>query len=74
MTVPRDQIVNRLREAGYRFHRKADRVEFYRRPGDIRRVSIPRRDLIPEPIACAILHQAGLTHEQIAQFLKDAVC
>ena len=73
ISVPREQVRERLLRAGFTFKRSADRVEIYRQKGTIRRVALPRRDLIPEVSVRIILSQAGLSPADIDDFLKHAV-
>jgi predicted RNA binding protein YcfA (HicA-like mRNA interferase family) len=69
MNVPREQVIARLREAGWRFKRQADRVEIYKKPNEAQRVDVPRRDLLPRAIVAHILRQGGLSPAEIEQFL-----
>ena len=68
VAVPRDQVVRRLREAGFSFKRRARHVELYRRGTE--RVPLPLRNSIPERLARTILHQAGIAPPDIERFLK----
>lgn len=71
--VPTPQLVQRLRDAGYRFKRQADRVQIYKESGSTRRVNVPRRDFVTDNDARAILRNAGLTDGQVEKFLEDVV-
>jgi hypothetical protein len=55
---------------GYSFHRQADRVSIFRKGVD--RISIPRRDVIPEDQAKAILLQCGLPGTEVQAFIQAA--
>ena len=69
----KDQIVRRLREAGFTHARQCDRVDFWRKPGTTLIVNIPRRDLLTEAQCITLLSQAGLSRPQIEDFLRVAV-
>jgi predicted RNA binding protein YcfA (HicA-like mRNA interferase family) len=71
--ISREQVIARIKEAGWRFKRQGERTDLYKRSNSAQRVPVPRRDLLPALSVKAILRQAGLTPEQIAQFLQDAV-
>ncbi len=65
--VSATHLRNRIRDAGYAFHRQADRVAFHRK--GVVQVAIPRRDFVPEAQARSILQQAGLSEEDVRSFL-----
>jgi len=71
LRITREQVVARLREANYHFERRADRVEIYK--NGVQRVGVPRRDQLPELSVRTILHQAGLTADQVERFLVACV-
>jgi hypothetical protein len=73
MNITREQVRNRLLQAGWHFKRQAEKVDLYRKPGSALRVALPRRDLLPEVSVRTILAQAGLTQADIEQFLRQAV-
>jgi hypothetical protein len=73
MKIPREQAVARLREAGFSYKRRADRVEIYRQRGTGKIVNVSLRDLFDETYTRTVLHQAGLTPAQIEDFLLAAV-
>lgn len=58
-------FVEKLRELGYEFLSQKDRVDLYKRPGDIRYASIRRRDLISETEVRSTLRQAGQSEQLI---------
>lgn len=66
----REQLCNRLREAGFRFKRQADRTMLWRRGVD--RIFVPRRNDISDEATRSILRQAGLTEPEIEAFLRAA--
>lgn len=71
MTVA--EVRNRLRDAEFKFHRQADRVDFYKRRGSTLRVAVPRCDRVPASRARLILLDAGLTQADVAEFLQHCV-
>lgn len=71
--ISREQVVRRVREAKWKFSDQSGRVEIYKRDGGTQRMDIPRRDYLPESLVRIVLKQAGLSRDQIEQFLKDAV-
>ena len=73
MTISRQQVVNRIRDEGFKYHDKRKRVELYRKKGTQEYVVIPLRDLLPETSVRIILSQAGLKTEQIDEFIASAV-
>ena len=73
MRIPREQVIARVREAGFTFQKQGSRVEIFRQPGTKQRVDLPRRDLYEEKLVRVVLSQAGLTHQQIEGFLKAAI-
>lgn len=73
--IPRAQIIGRLRDANYTFDRPGKHTEIYRRRGDTSDyVPIPktRKKFTPEE-ASLILRQAGLTPDEIEDFLRVCV-
>lgn len=73
MKIPCEQVVNRLREANFTHKRQAPNVDLWRQKGTQKRVSVPRRDLLEEGIVKVILHQAGLTDDEILAFIVAAI-
>ena len=73
MTISREQVVNRIGDAGFKYHSETKRVELYRKKGTQDYVVIPLRDLLPETLVRVILSQAGLTPRQVDEFVADAV-
>lgn len=71
--VPREQVINRLRVARYRFKKRGPRVEIYRQQGTGQRVNVTLRDLIDEKHVKIILGQAGLSQRQVEDFLAHCV-
>ena len=73
MTISREQVVNRIGDAGFKYHSETKRVELYRKKGTQDYVVVPRHDLLPETSVRIILRQAGLEPEQIEEFIKGAI-
>ena len=71
--VSRRQIINRIREAGWCFKRKAKMVEIWMIRGTPRRMNLPTKNSFPVSAVGAILSQAGLNAEEIEAFLKESI-
>jgi hypothetical protein len=69
--IPKEHLVNKIRMLGYRFQRKTDRVELYRHPVTMHRLAIPAKDSLDPDFVRATLYQAGMTKEQIEQFVGE---
>lgn len=69
--VSRDQVVNCVREAGWKYSTASKRVEIYKR--GTRRMDLVIRDLYPESLVRVVLKQAGLTKDQVERFLLASV-
>ena len=61
-----------LRNRNWTFQRKGKRNEIYRLRGEPDRINLPINNLLPEVTVRIVLGQAGLTAEEVEQFLKDA--
>lgn len=72
MTISREQVINRLREAGWSFKRQASRVEIYKKKGSAQRLSVAHRKQLELPYVRIVLQQAGLTKHQIERFIAGA--
>ena len=72
MAIPREEVINRLRRAGFTFNRRAPRVELWRKKGAVIFVDVPLRDFLSETSVRAILFQAKLTVAEVNEFLKAA--
>lgn len=70
--VSRDQIIARLRLAGFKFSTQTGRVEIWR-ASTKQRIDVQKRDRFPEIQARLVLKQAGLTKAEIDAFLKECV-
>lgn len=69
--ITRTQLLNKLRELGYTFSRKAKRVEVYRRPTDYHRVMISPGKQFSEAEIGITLTQCGCTKDEILRFIRD---
>lgn len=72
--IKREHFVNRIRLAGFTFVRQVDRVDLWRQRGSEKRITVPRRDLIPETHVIAALYQCGLSKEEVEKFIAAARC
>lgn len=72
MAVRREHVINRLRELGYRFKKRGDRVEIYKRKGSTDYASVRRRDLLDESEARSILRMAGIDAVEIDRFIDTS--
>lgn len=66
--IKREQLINKLRELGYKYKRQSDRVEIYAR--GTQRVLLPRRDLIPVALAQILVRQAGASESDALAFIR----
>jgi len=71
--ISREQIYRRLRDAGWKFKRRAKRVEIWKKPGEPQRLAVPLCDDYEESLARIVLSQAGLTPTQVNDFITAAV-
>ena len=67
--VRKEVFVNKLRELGYSFKEQKKRIDLYRRNNPVHYVSIPRCDLLSEAFVQSALRQAGLTEDEIQEFI-----
>ena len=73
MKVSRAQVLARLRDAGWGFHRRAKRVEIWKKHGSPDRITLPLNDML-DPIFCrAILREVGLRPHQIESFIAACI-
>lgn len=73
MKVSRAQVMARLRDAGWGFHRRAKRVEIWKKRGSPDRITLPTNDLLDAALCRAILHEAGLRPHQIESFIGACI-
>jgi hypothetical protein len=71
--ISRDQVIKRLRAAGYSFKRKGKKNEIYRQSGSGQRVNLATRKKLEVDYVRIVLTQAGLTREEIDKFVAAAV-
>lgn len=69
--IPHDALVNALRSLKFRFKRQADRVEIYKQSGTTKRVQLRRHDWHDETAARVILKQAGMSAQEIDDFVAS---
>jgi len=69
--IAKQRFINRIRQLGYSFNRKADRVEIYRRPTPMHFISVPRRNQLDEDWVRHALRQAGEAPNAIERFIAD---
>lgn len=70
--ISRDQVINRIREAGWVFSDQTKRVEIWKLKGKPDRIVIAKRDKFPLEFVRIILKQAGLKPNQTEDFIKAA--
>lgn len=71
--ISRQQLVARLKEAGFHFSRKTDRSVIYKRRNSPDRVNTRNKKSFSEADVRSTLSQAGLAREQIDAFLRHVV-
>lgn len=67
--IPRERLINKLRELGFTFDRQADRVELYKKKGDTQRVTVRRKDCLAEETVKQTLAQCGMSAADILSFM-----
>ena len=68
--VNKRQLVNCLRQRGYTFKRQGKRREVWKKKGGTTRVFVPMKASIDSREAVVVLKQAGLSSEQVDEFLR----
>jgi len=68
--VGRRQLMNCLRRHGWTFKRQGNRWDIWKKKGSTDRIAIPRSRFIDSRVAITILGQAGLSPQQIEEFLR----
>jgi parvulin-like peptidyl-prolyl isomerase len=71
--IRKQLFVEKLRELGFKFLSQKDKIEIYKRSGDIRYASVRRRDLISEAEVRSTLRQAGQTEQQINAWIAGVL-
>ena len=72
VSVAFSHLRNCIRSRGFEFDDQTKRVEMWRLPGTTLRIDLPKKDWIPDVSARTILRQAGLTQQEIGEFLRHA--
>ena len=70
--VKKRQLMNCLRKHGWAFKRQGKRRDIWKKKGDTRRVPVPREAFIDGRVAMIVLRQAGLSSQDIDEFLRGA--
>ena len=70
--VKKRQLINCLRRHDYTFKRQGNRREIWKKRGGTTRVFVPRSTSIDSREAMVVLKQAGLSRQQIEEFLRGA--
>ncbi len=73
MKISREQVRKRILRENFSYKGETERVELYRQAGTKQRIDLPRQDFYSEKQVRIILAQAGLTVDQIEQFLRSAI-
>ena len=71
--VSRSQLHNCLRQHGWTHKRQAHYADIWKLRGSTQRINVPRTKSIPEARVRIVLGQAGLSAEQIEDFLTKSV-
>ena len=67
----REEVINKLKEVGYRFKRNAWRVTIFKKQGGTHRVEVPVRDIISDEWVRNAFRQVGLSKDEIESFLRQ---
>ena len=73
MKISREQVRKRILREKFTYKGQTDRVELYRQAGTKQRITLPWRDFYEEKLVRVVLGQAGLSAEQIDEFLRTAI-
>ena len=71
--ISREQVINRLRAQQFVYQDRTKHGELYRQKNTGQRVNVPRRDFLEPEAVRLILRQAGLSNEEVADFIEGAV-
>ena len=71
--ISREQLSARLQGAGYRFQKKNDRNQTWKKRNGSHRVTFSMHALYSEPEVRSILKQVKLTQHEIDEFMAAAV-
>ncbi len=69
--VPKEKLLNAIREKGYRFKRQTERVELYKLQGGTNRVQLRRTALHDNKVARSVLRDVGYSEEEIDAFIAE---
>ena len=69
--IDKRTLIAWLRARGYSFKGRSHRQEYWKRPGHIQRLVVPRSNKIPAPRAKVILTQAGASREEVERLLDE---
>ena len=67
--IGRKPYLRKIRELGYGFKRQADRVALYRKPGETRFASVPRKGDLDEAFVRVELLRMGMSEEEVESFI-----
>lgn len=70
--IPSDALTNALRSLNFKFKRQADRVMIWKQRGSTLRVSVRRNRFHDPDYARIVLKQAGMSPEDIENFINSA--
>ncbi len=73
MRISREQIIRRMRDAGWGFQRRGKRVEIWKNTITKQRLDLPLRNHYTKTQVAMVLSKAGLTPTEIEEFLSVAV-
>jgi hypothetical protein len=73
--IPRERLINKLREIKYRYQDQTTRVQLYRKIGGTHFVTIPKKaDPISDSTVISILKQCGVSDEETEKFIAQNQC
>lgn len=73
VAISREQLINRIRDVGYRFDRRGKNNELYKKNGSPLRLGIPFKNSYTEPVVRSVLRDAGLSDTEIEAFWASAI-
>ena len=72
--IKRKRFLSEIRELGYSFKKRRKRTELYRKSGTTDYIHLPRTALLHETYVRHTLRFAGLSDEQIRNFISENQC
>lgn len=69
--IPNGALLNKLRALNFEFKRQADRLMIYKQGGTTKRVSLRRNASHDIDYAKTVLHQAGMSDDDIEVFVME---